>query len=80
MENYKDIIREASSSFDFSDKTKKIVYLIGDAIILGGVITPMLIATINAPDITSFSTALSQLLITTGTGLLFTFKLLKKKS
>lgn len=80
MENYKDIIGEASSSFDFSDKTKKIVYLIGDAIILGGVITPMLIATINAPDITSFSTALSQLLITTGTGLLFTFKLLKKKS
>lgn len=80
MENYKDIAEEAASGFDFSDKTKKIVYLIGDAIILGGVITPMLIATINAPDVVSFSTALSQLLVTTGTGLLFTFKLLKKKN
>lgn len=80
MENYKDIAEEAASGFDFSDKTKKIIYLIGDAIILGGVITPMVIATITAPDVVSFSTALSQLLITTGTGLLFTFKLLKKKS
>lgn len=80
MENYKDIAEEASSDFDFSDKTKKIVYLIGDTIILGGVITPMLVATINAPDVVSFSTALSQLLVTIGTGLLFTFKLLKKKS
>lgn len=80
MENYKDIAEEAASGFDFSDKTKKIVYLIGDAIILGGVITPMLIATITAPDMVVFSTALSQLLVTTGTGLLFAFKLLKKKS
>lgn len=80
MENYKDIAEEAASGFDFSDKTKKIVYLIGDAIILGGVITPMLIATITAPDTTAFATALSQLLVTVGTGLLFTFKLLKKKN
>lgn len=80
MENYKDITEEATSGFDFSDKTKKIVYLVGDAIILGGVITPMLIATITAPDTTSFATALSQLLVTVGTGLLFTFKLLKKKN
>ena len=79
MEKAKEIIDEVGKNIEFSPKTKMIVYLLGDLLIIAGTQAPLVVALINATDVVTFGQLLGQLLLSTGTMLLFTFKLLKKK-
>lgn len=75
-------ITEASSGFEFSNKTKIIAYLIGDFLLLGSAITPQVVLAImslNDKNMTAFGTALASILATLGSQILLIFKLLKKK-
>ena len=79
MEKAEEIIGEVSKDMEFSTKTKMIVYLLGDLLIIAGTQAPLVVALINTTDAVTFGQLLGQLLLSTGTMLLFTFKLLKKK-
>lgn len=79
MEEAKEIIDEVNKDMEFSPKTKMIVYLLGDLLIIAGTQAPLVVALINTTDVVTFGQLLGQLLLSTGTMLLFTFKLLKKK-
>ena len=79
MEKAKEIIGEVNKDMEFSPKTKMIVYLLGDLLIIAGTQAPLVVALINTTDAVTFGQLLGQLLLSTGTMLLFTFKLLKKK-
>lgn len=79
MEKAEQIIGEVNKDMDFSPKTKMIVYLLGDLLIIAGTQAPLVVALINTTDAVTFGQLLGQLLLSTGTMLLFTFKLLKKK-
>lgn len=79
MEKAEDIIDEVNKDMEFSPKTKMIVYLLGDLLIIAGTQAPLVVALINTTDAVTFGQLLGQLLLSTGTMLLFTFKLLKKK-
>lgn len=75
-------ITEASSGFEFSNKTKIIAYLVGDFLLLGSAITPQVVLAImslNDKNMTAFGTALASILATLGSQILLIFKLLKKK-
>lgn len=79
MEKGQEIMEEAGKNIEFSPKTKMIVYLLGDLLIIAGTQAPLVVALINTTDVVTFGQLLGQLLLSTGTMLLFTFKLLKKK-
>ena len=79
MEEAKEIIDEVGKNIEFSPKTKMIVYLLGDLLIIAGTQAPLVVALVNTTDAVTFGQLLGQLLLSTGTMLLFTFKLLKKK-
>ncbi|MBB1503687.1 hypothetical protein HG471_002715, partial [Candidatus Saccharibacteria bacterium] len=79
MEKAEQIIGEVNKDMEFSPKTKMIVYLLGDLLIIAGTQAPLVVALINTTDTATFGQLLGQLLLSTGTMLLFTFKLLKKK-
>lgn len=79
MEKAEQIIGEVNKDMEFSPKTKMIVYLLGDLLIIAGTQAPLVVALINTTDAATFGQLLGQLLLSTGTMLLFTFKLLKKK-
>ena len=79
MEKAEEIIGEINKDMEFSPKTKMIVYLLGDLLIIAGTQAPLVVALVNTTDAVTFGQLLSQLLLSTGTMLLFTFKLLKKK-
>lgn len=79
MEKAEEIIDEVNKDMEFSPKTKMIVYLLGDLLIIAGTQAPLVVALINTTDVVTFGQLLGQLLLSTGTMLLFTFKLLKKK-
>ena len=79
MEKAEEIIDEVGKNIEFSPKTKMIVYLLGDLLIIAGTQAPLVVALINTTDAVTFGQLLGQLLLSTGTMLLFTFKLLKKK-
>lgn len=79
MEKAEEIIGEVNKDMEFSPKTKMIVYLLGDLLIIAGTQAPLVAALINTTDAVTFGQLLGQLLLSTGTMLLFTFKLLKKK-
>lgn len=79
MEKAEEIIGEVNKDMEFSPKTKMVVYLLGDLLIIAGTQAPLVVALINTTDIVTFGQLLGQLLLSTGTMLLFTFKLLKKK-
>lgn len=79
MEKAEEIIGEVNKDMEFSPKTKMIVYLLGDLLIIAGTQAPLVVALVNTTDATIFGQLLGQLLLSTGTMLLFTFKLLKKK-
>ena len=79
MEKAEEIIGEVNKDMEFSPKTKMIVYLLGDLLIVAGTQAPLVVALINTTDAVTFGQLLGQLLLSTGTMLLFTFKLLKKK-
>lgn len=79
MEKAEEIIGEVNKDMEFSPKTKMIVYLLGDLLIIAGTQAPLVVALVNTTDVVTFGQLLGQLLLSTGTMLLFTFKLLKKK-
>lgn len=79
MEKGQEIMEEAGAAMEFSPRTKMIVYLLGDLLIIAGTQAPLVIALLNTTDPVTFGQLLGQLLLSTGTMLLFTFKLLKKK-
>lgn len=74
------IIEEASSLFDFSDKTKLIAYIIGDTLLVGAILVPDIINAIQAPTLSIFGEYLAKVLLEAGTCILMVFKLIKKKS
>ena len=77
-----EVIAEAGSGFEFSNRTKIIAYLVGDFLLLGSAITPQVVLAImslNDKNMTAFSTALASILATLGSQILLIFKLLKKK-
>lgn len=77
-----EVIAEAGSGFEFSNKTKIVAYLIGDFLLLGSAITPQVVLAImslNDKNMTAFGTALASILATLGSQILLIFKLLKKK-
>ena len=75
-----DVIDEAGSVFNPSDKAKLVAYLIGDLFIIAGMMTPLIINCILAPDLSTFGTALATALSEFGAAVLLVFKLVKKKS
>lgn len=75
-----DVIDEAGSVFNPSDKAKLAAYLIGDLFIIAGMMTPLIINCILAPDLSTFGTALATALSEFGAAVLLVFKLVKKKS
>lgn len=79
MEKGQEIMEEAGKNIEFSARTKTIVYLLGDLLIIAGTQAPLVVALVNTTDVVTFGQLLGQLLLSTGTMLLFTFKLLKKK-
>ena len=74
------MIEEASSLFNFSDKTKLVAYLIGDALLTLAIVCPDVINVIQAPNLTIFGEYLAKVLLELGTCILMIFKLIKKKS
>lgn len=75
-----EVIEEAGSVFNPSDKAKLAAYLIGDLFIIAGMMTPLIINCILAPDLSTFGTALATALSEFGAAVLLVFKLVKKKS
>ena len=75
-----DVIEEAGSVFNPSDKAKLVAYLVGDLFIIAGMMTPLIINCILAPDLSTFGTALATALSEFGAAVLLVFKLVKKKS
>ena len=74
------IIEEAGEWFDFSKTVKLIAYLIGDALLVGAILVPDIINTIQAPNLSIFGEYLAKVLLEAGTCILMVFKLIKKKS
>lgn len=74
------IIEEASSPFEFSDRAKMIAYLVGDALLVGAILVPDIVNTIQAGTPQIFAEYLSKVLLEAGTCILMVFKLIKKKS
>lgn len=74
------MIDEASEWFDFSKTVKLIAYLVGDALLVGAILVPDIINTIQAQNLSIFGEYLSKVLLEAGTCILMVFKLIKKKS
>ena len=80
MEKVNEIITEAGQGITFSAKTKKIVYIVCDLLLLAGAeVTPIMTMLNSANDPTTFGSALTQALFIAGFGGLMIFKLLKAK-
>lgn len=77
--NLEDVVDEAGDIFHPSDKVKLIAYLFGDFLIIAGMMTPLVINCILAPDLNTFGTALATALSELGAAVLLVFKLVKKK-
>lgn len=73
------MIEEASDWFSFSPTCRLVFYLIGDALLVGGLVVPDIINAIQAPTLPVFAEYLSKVLIEVGTCILMIFKLIKKK-
>ena len=74
------MIEEASSWFDFSPTVRLVAYLLGDALLVGAILIPDIINTIQAENLSIFGEYLSKVLLEAGTCILMVFKLIKKKS
>ena len=74
------MIEEASSVFDFSDKTKLVAYIIGDTLLTLAIVCPDIINVIQAENLSIFGEYLAKVLLELGTCILMIFKLIKKKS
>lgn len=80
MEKFTNLVAEAGKGLNFSPLTKKIVYIVGDLLLLAGVEVAPVMAVIGAQNAQELSQALTQALFTAGVGILLIFKLLKAKS
>lgn len=74
------LISEASEGFEFSKTVKLIAYLVGDALLVGAILIPDIVNTIQAENLSIFGEYLSKVLLEAGTCILMVFKLIKKKS
>lgn len=72
-------IEEASEWFDFPKWVRLVAYLIGDALLMGAILIPDIINTIQAENLTIFGEYLAKVLLEAGTCILMIFKLIKKK-
>ena len=75
-----DAAEQTADFFKPSDKVKLVAYIIGDAFIVAGMMTPLICNIITAPTIETFCTALATALSEFGAAVLLIFKLVKKKS
>ena len=75
-----DAAEQTADFFKPSDKVKLVAYLIGDAFVVAGMMTPLICNIITAPTIETFCTALATALSEFGAAVLLIFKLVKKKS
>lgn len=73
-------IEEASQWFEFPKWVKLTAYLVGDALLMGAILVPDIVNTIqNANNLTIFAEYLAKVLLEAGTCVLMVFKLIKKK-
>lgn len=72
-------IEEASSDFEFSKTTKFIAYLVGDALLIGALLVPDIVNTIQAPTASIWAEYMSKVLLEGGIAILTVFKLFKRK-
>lgn len=77
--NLEDVVDEAGDVFSPTPKQKLVAYIIGDFLIIAGMMTPLIINCILAPDLNTFGTALATALSELGAAVLLVFKLVKKK-
>lgn len=73
------ILEEISEDFEPTKTMKLIAYIVGDALLLGALIVPDIIKAVQASNAEIFGEYLAKVLMELGTGILFVFKLLKKK-
>lgn len=74
------IIEEAGDGwFSPSPTVRLIAYLLGDALLIGGLLTPTIISMLNAESPQVFGEYLAKALLELGTCILMVFKLIKKK-
>lgn len=73
------LIEEASEGFEPSKKVKLVAYLVGDALLVGALLIPDIVNTIQAPNMSVWAEYLSKVLLEAGTSILLVFKLIKKK-
>lgn len=73
------LIEEASDAFNPSKTAKLIAYLVGDALLMGAILIPDIVNTIQAPNMSVWAEYLSKVLLEAGTCILLIFKLIKKK-
>lgn len=73
------IIEEASTEFEFSKTTKFIAYLVGDALLIGALLVPDIVNTIQAPTASIWAEYMSKVLLEGGIAILTVFKLFKRK-
>lgn len=73
------LIEEASTEFEFSKTTKFIAYLVGDALLIGALLVPDIVNTIQAPTASVWAEYVSKVLLEGGIAILTVFKLFKKK-
>ncbi len=73
------IIEEASAEFEPSKKVKLIAYLVGDVLLVGSLLIPDIVNTIQAPTPNIWAEYLSKVLLEAGIAVLTVFKLFKRK-
>lgn len=74
-----DIIETASEGFDFNPTVKFIAYLVGDALLVGALLVPDIVNTIQAPNASVWAEYCSKVLLEAGIAVLTVFKLFKRK-
>lgn len=73
------IIEQASTDFNPPKTVKLIAYLVGDAFLVGSLLLPDIINTIQAPTPNIWAEYLSKVLLEAGVAILVVFKLFKRK-
>ena len=79
-EKVMETIETAGAEINFSATTKKVVYIVGDLLLLAGAEVAPIITMLNTTDPVLWGTALQQALTIAGVGILVMFKLLKAKA
>ena len=73
------IIEEASSGFEIPKKVKLIAYIVGDILLIFGMLLPNIINALQAPTLSVWGEYVSKVLLEGGVYILLVFKLIKKK-